>query len=47
MTIEIRKCKRCGHEWAGRKARSRVCPKCHSPYWDIDRENGEVKDQSG
>ncbi len=36
------KCERCGHEWAPRtKEQPRVCPKCHSPYWDKPRK--EIK----
>jgi predicted Zn-ribbon and HTH transcriptional regulator len=37
MKIQIKKqlkCKRCGYEWNPRKTDVRVCPKCHSPYWD-------------
>lgn len=32
----IRKCYRCGHEWAPRRyiKDPRQCPKCHSPYWN-------------
>ena len=34
--IEIKKleCLRCGHQWVARKEEIRVCPKCHSAYWD-------------
>ena len=32
------KCERCGHEWNPRKPEVRVCPKCHSPYWDRGRK---------
>jgi len=31
------KCLRCGHEWVPRQSVIRVCPKCHSPYWDKPR----------
>ena len=39
MVINIYKCLRCGHEWAGRlkrelKREPKVCPKCNSPYWN-------------
>ncbi len=27
-------CLRCGHIWIRRKEEVRVCPKCHSPYFD-------------
>jgi ribosomal protein L37E len=31
-------CKRCGKTWYQRKPeKSRVCPKCRSPYWDKER----------
>lgn len=31
---------RCSHKWVPRKPEVRVCPKCHSPYWD--RLRGEL-----
>jgi rubrerythrin len=35
ITVQAYKCLRCGHTWIPRKKeRPRVCPKCHSPYWD-------------
>lgn len=38
------KCVRCGHEWQPKKATVRVCPKCKSPYFDIERiENAKEK----
>ena len=28
-------CNRCGHKWLPRKdEHPRVCPQCHSAYWD-------------
>ena len=40
LLIEGYKCERCGHEWIPRmKENPRVCPKCHSPYWDVQRNN--------
>lgn len=33
-------CSRCSHRWVPRKREIRVCPKCHSPYWD--RPRGET-----
>lgn len=39
MQVKIKyqlKCKRCRHEWNPRKPDVRVCPHCHSPYWDKD-----------
>ena len=37
MQVKIKKqlkCERCGYEWNPRKSNVRVCPGCHSPYWD-------------
>ncbi len=31
------KCKRCGYEWTPRKDDVRVCPKCHSAWWDTEK----------
>jgi DNA-directed RNA polymerase subunit RPC12/RpoP len=29
------RCERCGHEWIPNGDKEpRVCPKCHSPYWN-------------
>lgn len=35
--IHYMKCRRCDYRWAPRKTEVRVCPKCHSPYWDRPR----------
>jgi Zn finger protein HypA/HybF involved in hydrogenase expression len=32
------KCKRCGHEWTPRKDDVRLCPSCHSAYWDLEKK---------
>lgn len=33
-------CKRCKHIWIPRaNKKPKVCPKCKSPYWDIERRN--------
>jgi formate-dependent nitrite reductase cytochrome c552 subunit len=38
ITVEGYKCLRCGAEWVPRsKGSPKVCPKCHSPYWDTPR----------
>lgn len=37
VTIKIKgyRCLRCKHEWLPKgKEEPRVCPKCHSPYWN-------------
>lgn len=44
ILIEGFLCERCGHKWVPRlKENPRVCPKCHSPYWDKPRnkKNGD------
>ena len=44
MKLEIAclNCSRCSHRWIPRKPEVRVCPKCHSPYWDRDRAGGHA-----
>lgn len=38
IVVEGYRCERCSHEWAPRnEEQPRVCPKCHSPYWDKER----------
>jgi len=32
-------CKRCNHEWVPTKEKIYSCPKCHSPKWDVEKEN--------
>jgi Zn finger protein HypA/HybF involved in hydrogenase expression len=35
-------CERCSHKWISRENSTHVpivCPKCHSPYWNIPRKN--------
>ncbi|MEN7981919.1 MAG: hypothetical protein ABFQ65_00545 [Nanoarchaeota archaeon] len=33
--IKGNKCFRCRHKWIQREEeKSRICPKCKSPYWD-------------
>lgn len=34
IEIEICRCNKCGHEWKPRKAKMKVCPKCHNYTWD-------------
>lgn len=42
MKINISKfqieCKRCGHKWIPRKPEVMLCPKCKSPYWNIEKK---------
>lgn len=39
MNIDLRDltCCRCSHRWIPRKVEVRVCPRCHSPYWDTKK----------
>ena len=45
---EYLKCMRCGHRWIPRgskdpakgKVEVRCCPKCKSPYWDRQKQEG-------
>ena len=30
-------CLRCNHEWLPRQEVVVICPKCKSPYWNIER----------
>ena len=36
ITVDGRKCLRCNHEWIPKK-RSRICPKCKSAYFDVEK----------
>jgi len=37
--MEKDKCERCGHEWYRRRPEKPiVCPKCHTPYWNIPKK---------
>ena len=37
VKINQLECKRCGHKWIARKDEVMVCAKCHSPYWNRDK----------
>jgi hypothetical protein len=43
ITVMGCRCDRCGYEWIPREvdAEPRVCPGCHSPYWNQPRRKGE------
>jgi Zn finger protein HypA/HybF involved in hydrogenase expression len=43
IIIQKLKCERCDYEWNPRRKEVRVCPKCHSPYWDRKRKNSISK----
>ena len=34
-------CKRCGHSWIPKKEEVRMCPKCDSVWWDVEKEAKE------
>ncbi len=36
-------CRRCNHSWTPRIKRPVMCPRCHSPFWDRDRQQRAVK----
>ncbi len=54
MVINTFECLRCGHKWISRvdlkqlevglKDKPRICPKCKSAYWDLEKKNGVKKD---
>ena len=38
-TVKFWKCTRCNHEWYPRGGdKPKTCPKCRSPYWDVERK---------
>ncbi len=44
MSIEKKKCLRCGYKWFPRSIKKpHNCPKCNSPYWDKKRIKKEEK----
>ncbi len=43
VTIKKIKCLRCNHEWTPRKEVVRVCSKCKSAYWDIEKSKKTCK----
>jgi Zn finger protein HypA/HybF involved in hydrogenase expression len=46
---KLKKCKRCNHEWLPRSTTKEIvtCPKCRSPYWNIEKQNdtGDTKNE--
>jgi len=39
VTLRGYECSRCNHQWVPRDSeKPRVCPKCKSPYWDVQRK---------
>lgn len=52
MPIEVRSCKRCGHEWAARNGGIKTrCPSCRSAAWETPKppevERGAFKSNTG
>jgi len=47
ISLEGYACERCGHKWISRgnqkENEPRVCPRCHSPYWNVPRRNKNRK----
>ena len=44
IQIQAQTCLKCGHAWFPRtQTRPRVCPKCHSPYWQNYGKIGNQK----
>jgi len=41
VKLQKLKCKRCGYSWVPRAEEVRVCPRCHSPYWDRKKKRGK------
>jgi len=38
MRVELKTCKRCGHQWLPRQhGKPRQCAKCHSVLWDVEK----------
>ncbi len=37
-------CKKCNHQWIPRKLDVRVCPKCKSAWWDIEKKVGTTNE---
>lgn len=33
-------CKRCGHNWFPKQEEVRICPKCKSAYFDVEKKKG-------
>jgi predicted Zn-ribbon and HTH transcriptional regulator len=39
ITVMGYRCERCNHEWVPNGEKEpKVCPKCHSPYWNSPRK---------
>ena len=37
IALQELECKRCGYKWVPRIKKVRICPKCKSPYWDVEK----------
>jgi hypothetical protein len=38
MNRKMNACFRCGWQWFARKEISMLCPKCHSPFWNVSKQ---------
>lgn len=43
IKLNVLKCKKCEHEWIPRKTDVRLCAKCKTAYWEMDRKNDSSK----
>jgi len=43
IIIKQLECKRCGHKWIPRKPEVMLCPKCKTPYWNIEKKKQNDK----
>jgi len=41
MSVAIKVCCRCGHEWATKQDRPLRCARCKSAYWDRPKVRGK------
>jgi predicted Zn-ribbon and HTH transcriptional regulator len=39
--VDIKKCKKCGHEWTARIEKIKMCPRCKSYNWEKEIKNGK------
>jgi hypothetical protein len=43
ITVMGYRCERCSHEWVPNGEKEpRVCPKCHSPYWNTPKKTASM-----
>lgn len=37
-TLHSKVCKRCSYNWSSKNEHPTYCPKCKSPYWNLERK---------